>query len=76
VKKEYRNQLAKMGEVIADLTHTATILRNVPESWRPITQTIHMITKDPNDIEERVEVHKADLSAVEISTQAAMAFIL
>ena len=30
--REYRNQLKKMGEVIADSTHAATILRNVPES--------------------------------------------
>jgi gag-polypeptide of LTR copia-type len=51
VMKEYRNQLAKMGENIAPSTHAATILRNVPESWRSIAQTIRMITRDTDDIE-------------------------
>jgi len=27
-----------MGEIIADFTHAATILRNVPESWHSISQ--------------------------------------
>ena len=31
--RDYKNQLEKMGETIADSTHAATILRNVPESW-------------------------------------------
>ena len=63
-----------MGEVIVDSTHDATILRNVPESWRPIAQTIRMITCNPDDIEERLEAHEADLNAIEISSQAATAF--
>ena len=50
--KEFQNQLRKMGETIADSTHAATILRNVPELWRPIAQTIRMITRDPDNIEE------------------------
>jgi gag-polypeptide of LTR copia-type len=75
VMKEYRNQLAKMGEPVASSTHAATILRNVPESWRSIAQTIRMIATDPDDIEERLEAHEADLSTVEVSTQAATAFI-
>ena len=33
-------QLEKMGKTIANSTHAATLLRNVPESWRPIAQTI------------------------------------
>jgi hypothetical protein len=37
--KEFRNQLNKMGEVISDSTHAATLLRNVPESWRAISQS-------------------------------------
>ena len=49
--KNYRNQLKKMGEIIADSTHAATLLRNVPESWRHISQTIHMITCIPKEIE-------------------------
>jgi CHAD domain-containing protein len=53
--KEFRSQLGKMGETIADSTHAATILRNLPESWRSIAQTSRMITKDPDDIEERLE---------------------
>ena len=75
VMKEYRSQLGKMGEMIAPSSHAATILRNLPESWRPITQTIRMITHDSDEIEDRLEAHKADLSAIEISTQAATAFI-
>jgi gag-polypeptide of LTR copia-type len=73
--KEFRSQLSKMGEVIADSTHAATILRNVPESWRAISQTIRMITRDPEIIEERLEAHEADLNALEMSNQAATAFI-
>ena len=73
--REFKNQLKKMGEIITDSTHVATILRNVPESWRPITQTIRMITRIPDEIEESLEAHEADLNALEISDQAAMAFI-
>jgi gag-polypeptide of LTR copia-type len=62
--KEFRSQLSKMGKVIADSTHAATILRNVPESWRAISQTIRMITRDPEIIEERLEAHEADLNAL------------
>ena len=40
IMKEFRNQLKRMGEVIPDSTHAATLLRNVPESWHPIAQTI------------------------------------
>ena len=50
--KEYRNQLEKMGETIASSTHATTILCNLPESWQPISQTIQMISRDPNIIEE------------------------
>ena len=73
--REFRNQLKKMGEVIADSTHAATVLRNVPESWRPVAQTIRMITRIPDEIEESLEAHEADLNALEISDQAATAFI-
>jgi gag-polypeptide of LTR copia-type/Pol polyprotein, beta-barrel domain len=73
--KEFKNQLTTMGETIAESTHSVTILRNVPESWRPITQTIRMITRVPDEIEERLEAHEADLNALEISDQAATAFI-
>ena len=64
-----------MGEKIADSTHAATILRNVPESWRAISQTIQMITRKPDEIEEHLEAHKVDLNALEMSTQAATTFI-
>ena len=64
-----------MGEVIADSTHVATILRNLPESWNTIAQTIRMITSDLDDIEERLEAHEADLNTIELSTQAATVFI-
>ena len=73
--REFRNQLKRMGEIITDSTHAATILRNVPESWRPVAQTIRMITRIPDEIEESLEAHKADLNALEISGQAATAFI-
>lgn len=33
-----------------------------------------MITNNPDNIEERLEAHKADLNAIEISSQAATAF--
>ena len=56
-------------------THTATILGNVPESWRAISQTIRMITHNSDEIEEQLEVHKADLNALEMSTQATTTFI-
>ena len=46
--KEYRNQLEKMGETITSSTHAATLLCNLPELWRPISQTIQMITCDPD----------------------------
>ena len=36
VMKEYRSQLGKMGEMIAPSLHAATILRNLPESWKPV----------------------------------------
>ena len=36
-------------------------------------QMIKWIAMTPEDIEERLEVHKADLSVIEISTQAAFA---
>ena len=74
VMKEYKSQLEKMGEWIANSSHAATILCNLPESWRPIAQTIRMITCDPDEIEERLEAHEADLNAIELSMQAAMAF--
>ena len=72
--RKFRNQLKKMGKIIADSTHAATILRNIPESWRPISQTIRMIMRIPDEIEESLEAHKADLNALEISDQAATAF--
>ena len=61
--KEYRRQLRKMGEMIADSTHAATLLINVPESWRTIDPTIQMITRNLDEIEERLEAHKADLNS-------------
>ena len=59
--KEFRNQLKRMGEMIPDSTHVATLLWNIPESWRLITQTIRMITCSPDEIKEHLEVHEADL---------------
>jgi gag-polypeptide of LTR copia-type len=41
--KEYKRQLDKMGETIADSTHATTLLRNLPESWQLIAQTVRMI---------------------------------
>ena len=73
--KEMRNQLMKMGETIGDSTHAATLLRNVPESWRTVAQTIQMITNNPDIIEEKLEAHEADISAVEMSNQASTAFL-
>ena len=73
--REFRNQLKKMGEVIANSTHAATILRNVLESWRPVAQTIRMITRIPDKLGESLEAHEADLNALEISDQAATTFI-
>ena len=73
--KEYRSQLKKMGEIITNSTHTATILRNVPESWPNVSQMIRMITCDPDTIKEWLEAHKPDLNALKISTPAATAFI-
>ena len=68
--REYKNQLKRMGEIIADSTHAATILRNIPESWRHVAQTIRMITRIPDKIEESLKAHEADISALEISDQA------
>jgi gag-polypeptide of LTR copia-type/Pol polyprotein, beta-barrel domain len=73
--KEFRSLLERMGEKIPDSTHAATILRNVPESWRSIAQTIRMISTNVDEIETKLEAHEADLDAVEISDQAATAFI-
>ena len=74
--REYRNQLKKMGETIADSTHAVTILRNVPESWRAVAQTIRMITRIPDEIEKSLEAHEADHNTLEISDQAATTFIM
>ena len=73
--RDYRDPLEKMGENIPPSSHTATILHNVPESWRAITQIIRMITQDPDDIEERLEANEANLNTIEISNQTSMAFI-
>src|SRR3979490_3323756 len=75
VMREYRTQLKKMGEIIADSTHAATILRNIPEYCHSISQTIRMITRIPEEIEEKLEAHEADLTALEMANQAATAFI-
>ena len=64
-----------MGETITASTHAATTLHNLPESWRLIAQTIRMITHDPDVIEECLEAHEADLTALEMSDQAVTAFI-
>ena len=73
--KEMRNQLMKMGETIGDSTNAATLLRNVPESWRTVAQTIQMITNNLDIIEEKLEAHKADISAVEMLNQASTAIL-
>ena len=65
--REYKNQLKRMGEIVADSTHAATILRNVPKSWRHIAQTIRMVTRIPDKIEESLKAHEADISTLEIS---------
>ena len=73
--KEFKTQLKKIGETIATSTHAATILHNIPKSWRPIAQTIRIITHDPDVIEECLEAHKADLTALEILDQAVTGFV-
>ena len=73
--KEFRNQLKRMGEMIPDSTHVATLLWNIPESLCLITQMIRMIMCSLDEIEECLEAHKADLSALEISIQAGTAFM-
>jgi hypothetical protein len=75
VMKEYRYQLFRMGETITDSTHAATLLRNVPASWRSITQTIRMMTRNLDEIEEKMEAHEADSNAADVTEQAATAFI-
>ena len=72
--KEFRGQLTRMGDPVPDSTHAATILRNIPESWRSIAQTIRMIHTDVDQIEEKLEAHEADLNALEISTHVTSAF--
>ena len=47
--KEYRSQLKRMGEHIAPSSHSATMLCNLPDSWRTITQTIRMIANISED---------------------------
>ena len=75
VMKEFKTQLEKIGETIAASTHAATTLRSLPESWRLIAKTIRMITRDPDVIEEHLEAHEADLTALEMLDQATTAFI-
>jgi gag-polypeptide of LTR copia-type len=67
--KEFRNQLAKMGEVIPDSTHASIILRNVPESWISMAQTIRMVYEDLNQIETKLEAYEAHLDLFDTSTQ-------
>jgi gag-polypeptide of LTR copia-type len=74
VMKEFRSQLTKMREAIPDSMHAATILRNIPESWRAIAQMIQMIHTNVNVIEDKLEAHEVDLNALEVSSQAATAF--
>ena len=73
--KELRNQLAQMGKLVDESTHAAFILRNVPDSWRTISQTIRMITEDPYEIECRLEAHKADIVANQRPRNHNIAFI-
>ena len=75
IMREYRTQLKKMGEIIANSTHVATILCNIPESWRSISQMIRMLTHIPDEIKEKLEAHEADLTALEMENQATTAFI-
>jgi gag-polypeptide of LTR copia-type/Pol polyprotein, beta-barrel domain len=74
VMKEFRSQLMNMGEAIPDSTQAATILRNILESWRVITQTIRMIHTNVNMIEDKLEAHEVDLNALKFSSQAATVF--
>lgn len=67
--KEYRSQLSKMGESIAPSTYASTLLRNLPESWRSIAQTIKMVTQDPADIKGRLIADEADLKASDFISQ-------
>ena len=73
--KEFRNQLKRMGEMIPDSTHVATLLQNVLESWCLIAQMIRMTMCSLDEIKEHLEAHEADLSALEISIQAGTAFV-
>ena len=74
--KEFKMHLEKMGKAIVTSTHAATTLHNLPESWRPIAQTIRMITCDPDVIDEFLEAHEDDLTALEMSDQAVTAFVV
>ena len=73
--KEFKSQLEKMRETIADSSHAPILLQNLPDSWRTIAQMIRMITQVPDEIEEWLEAHEADLNTIEISSQAATAFV-
>ena len=64
-----------MGDPIPDSTHAATILRNIPELWQAIAQTICMIHAGIDKVEEKLEAHEADPNVIKISDQAATAFI-
>ena len=74
IMKEFKNPLKRMGKIIPDSTYAATLLRNIPESWHPIAQTIWMITHNLDEIEECFDVHESNLNALEISIQAGTAF--
>ena len=63
--KGYRTHLQLMGETISSSSHAVIVLRNLPESWRGIAK-IRMVTRDLDEIEEKLEAHEADLEAVTV----------
>ena len=75
VMQDFRDQLENMGASIEPSYHAAILLRNLPESWRSVTQAIKILTHDIDVIEESLEAHEADIRSIDYSHQAATAFV-
>ena len=73
--QDYRDQLENMGASVDSSYHAAILLRNLPDSWRSVTQAIKIFTNDVDVIEESLEAHEADVGSIDYSHQAATAFV-
>jgi len=56
---EMHTQLKGMGDNISDITHSGTIICNLPDSWSNITAMVQFVAKTPDEVERQLEAHEA-----------------